>query len=309
MVLYLDIIMALNMIFTGLILLLVNYSLRMKLHLIRILFATLFATLYIPLYIYMPHSIIHTLIGKSIYSCFIIFIAFGFTHFRLFFKTLMMFYFISFTVGGGLLSIHYVLDNNLSEKWYSKLFYVSSVQGGQTSLVILFSFFPLLIYVIKRLMNHQIMQQFHHDHIVDVTLSWNNMTYYTKGFVDTGNYLVDPLFHRPVIICNTHVMKQFFTEKEWVNVKQAVETNDPTFIPTKYKHEFIYIPYQGVNGENNLLLAIKPTFVRISDNKKQFEAKKVWIAIRSGAFSDEHDYDCLLHPNVLYINSIQSESA
>ena len=43
-----------------------------------------------------------------------VWIAFGFSHVQKFFSTFLMFYFVSFVTGGGMLAVHYLLQRSVS---------------------------------------------------------------------------------------------------------------------------------------------------------------------------------------------------
>lgn len=299
MTFYLDLIMLMNFMFNGLILLLVNYLLRINIELKRILIATIFATLYIPLYIYIPHASVHSMISKIIYSSMIILIAFRFHHVRMFLKAFILFYFVAFTIGGGLLALHYVMEQNLGANFRTFLLFVPNIHGDEISLIILFSCFPLIAYSIKRIMNSQLMRDYQQTFFVDVVIHWNDVTQKAKGFIDTGNYLVDPLFQRPVMICNLHFMRKFFQASDWQKVEQAISEGNPALLPEFMQHDFTLIPYEGISGENAFLFAIKPTNVTFAYAGKQVYTKKVWLALRPGVFTEDHDYDCLINPKML----------
>lgn len=305
MKIYLDLIMLLSFIFNSAILSLVYYLSRIKVHPWRFFLAVIVATLFVPLSLFFPHSFLHSVLGKGLYSFVIIGIAFRITNIHLFFKRLFMFYFVSFAFGGGILGIQYLFKNITAEKHASYLLYVQNYEGEQISLVLLFLGLPAILLFIKSRMDNQKLDDFQYRQLYEICIGWQGKRKFTKGFIDTGNHLVDPIFQRPVVICNTKFMEGYFPPIEWNFVKQAILKRDITLFPERLKDKFTLIPFQGVDGKTDFLIAFRPDNLTIQTNDQRIETDKVFIGIRSGEFSAEQQYDCLLHPHIIHFHSVQ----
>src|SRR5690625_477960 len=128
--------MLLNALCNALILSLTAYIVRENVRKRRLILGTIVATAIVPLIIYFPHPLLHSLIGKFIYSIVIIVATFPF---RTIYKTLQQlftFYFISFIVGGGLISFHYLMQDTLSERMKKILLTVQSIYGDELHLIL-----------------------------------------------------------------------------------------------------------------------------------------------------------------------------
>lgn len=271
----------------------------------RLIFGTVIATLFVPLVLYFPHTLLNTLIGKALYSILIMLSAFGFQSIAIFFKRLLMFYFVSFVIGGGLFALHYLLEAPTRNNTNQLLFYVSNIYGDQISLVILFIGLPFLIMFTKIRMDQQTIDNLNYRQLYDVQLEWNGFCYDTVGFVDTGNHLHDPLTKRPVIICDSIFLKNYFAADDWQAVKEAIVALDPVLLPKYLQHQIQLVPYQGVGGSSNYLFAVRPDKLMISFDRKLIETNKVLVGIQLTNLADDQQYHCLLHPDLIHLKAIQ----
>src|SRR5690625_6563670 len=76
---------------------------------LRLAFGAFIASIIVPISLYYPDTFLTTVIGKLLFSMVIILSAFRFTTIYQSIKQLLLFYFITFTVGGGLIGIHFLL--------------------------------------------------------------------------------------------------------------------------------------------------------------------------------------------------------
>src|SRR5699024_484918 len=111
---YLDAIWLLNFLLDFMILLLVKALTRDNSSKIRICFGAFIASLIVPISVIYPLSFFTSVIGKLIYSIFIILGAFGFKNVFKILKLLTMFYFLTFAIGGGLLATHFFLADTVA---------------------------------------------------------------------------------------------------------------------------------------------------------------------------------------------------
>lgn len=299
MVIYLDVILIYTFLFNGAILLLVSYILKRKQPKINILFGTIIATMFVPLILYFPQTFINTFLGKSIYSILIVIVTFGVSSLRHVLKNLVTFYSVSFIAGGSLLSIHYLIEHSKPTAIKSLLLYVENLYGDQISLVIVFIGFPLTLFFTKLWSDKLITDHFEYEQQYKITLQWNGFTHDTIGFLDSGNQLVDPLTNRPVVVCDSFFMKQFFTTSDWTSIKTAIEENNLNSIPFHLYHQFSIVPFKTIAGDNHYLFAIKPDKLIVQTHDKHFVIKKVLVGIQMSNMTNDDYYHCLLHPQLV----------
>ncbi len=113
--------------------------------------------------------------------------------------------------------------------------------------------------------------------IYDVHIKSGNISINTKGLMDTGNRLYDPVYGRPVIILAEKYIKDFSNCKE----------------------RFCCIPYRTVGLKDAMMYGIRVDSVKISQGSKTELVNNVICAFSEYALTDEAEYDALLHPDIL----------
>ncbi len=113
--------------------------------------------------------------------------------------------------------------------------------------------------------------------IYSVHINSGDISINTKGLMDTGNRLYDPVYGRPVIILSKKYMKEFLN----------------------YKERFCCIPYRTVGLEDAMMYGIRVDSVMISQGSKTELADNIICAFSEYALTDETEYDTLLHPDIL----------
>src|SRR5690625_2735362 len=107
MTLYIDVIWFLNLCIDYLLIALTALVLKRKFLHGRMIGAALFASCIVLLLFTPLSSLFYTHWMKFLYSTFIVLIAFGFKRWTYFLQGLLMFYFVTFMIGGGLFALHY----------------------------------------------------------------------------------------------------------------------------------------------------------------------------------------------------------
>lgn len=305
MTIYLDAVWLLNILLDMMLLMLTQALAKDSTRKIRIIFGAFIASLLVPLSIFYPESFFTSVIGKLIYSMIIILCTFKFQSVYRMIKMLFLFYFTTFAIGGGLIAIHFFLQNpvGLSE---SGILTFNSGYGDPISWLFIVIGFPFVWLFTKSRMDKHATEKIRYDQLCPVTIQINNQSNSTTGYIDSGNQLVDPLTKKPVIICDEHFLMQWFSPDEWEELKVA--HNDLSFenIPKKWEKRIQIIPYQGVGGNHTFMLGIKPdNLVLFYDNQKII-TRKVLIGIQFSELTKDRSYHCLLHPHIVKLSAVTS---
>lgn len=285
---------------------LTKYLARSHTNLYRLVVGSLFATLLVPIIVYFPQSFFHTVLGKVLYSIIIIICTFGFRGVQQLLKKLFLFYFVSFSVGGGLFGLHYLVQDTFGNQTTNFLLYVKNIYGDQVSLLLIILGFPIVWLFTKIRMDMHVREKIKYDQMYECFLSFNNQNHQTIGYIDSGNHLVDPLSNRPVIICDEYFLKQFFNEPDWVMLREAIVNNEMSKIPSTIKKQISIVPFQGVGGSNDFLYTIRPDKLTIFYEENIIETNNVLIGIQLGVLTTEQSYQCLLHPQIIHMSSMRS---
>lgn len=300
---YLDLIIVLNILFNGMILYLTSYVLRISITKKKLFLGTIFATSIVPLQLYVSSVFLHSMIGKLTYSLIIILIAFGWKGIVTFCKSVSVFYFTSFAIGGGMLGLHYLFYDLFSFQHQVLLLTTTNLHGQEIHLSFIVISFPLIWYFTKRRMDEHVTTRIKYDQLYDVRLSILGQSITTTAYLDSGNHLVDPITKRPVVLCDASYLQQFFQKEDWDELLKSIETNDVTTIPTILQPKINIVPFQGVGGETSYLYAIKPDSISITYEETVMETSSVLVGIQIHPLTEDEKYHCLLHPKLIHTST------
>ena len=139
----------------------------------------------------------------------------------------------------------------------------------------------------------------------EVELILDGRSICTKGLMDTGNCLYDPIYRRPVMVIENSLMEGLLTpelSKDLEAAKQYLEGNDPDTgkwnIGTESMMRLRFIPYRSV-AKNGMLLGIKLDKVLINTGKETICNEKVTVAFCDNRHSSKEEYHVILHKELL----------
>lgn len=305
MTIYLDMVWILNFLLDLMLLMLTKALCREYTPKRRLVLGAIVASLIVPITLYFPNTYISTVLGKILYSILIIFVTFRFISVNRMVKQLLLFYFVSFSIGGGLFAAHYLLQKPIALSAAGILSY-SSGYGDPVSWIFVVVGFPFVFWFTKSRMDKHAVEKIRYNQLYDVTIHFQNKSFTTTGFIDSGNQLIDPLTRRPVIICDEPFLKQWFQKEEWQQLKRAYDEFDLINIPLEWQKHIQVVPFHGVEGKSNFLFAIKPDKITISYGEQQIVSTKLLIGIQFSELTNDRRYHCLLHPQIIQLATIHS---
>jgi stage II sporulation protein GA (sporulation sigma-E factor processing peptidase) len=305
MTIYLDAVWVLNLLLDMMLLLLTQALCREHTSKIRLVLGAFIASLIVPITLYFPESYITTVIGKIVYSILIILVTFRFVSVNRTMKQLLLFYFVSFAIGGGLFAAHYFLQEPIALST-SGIFSFSSGYGDPVSWMFVVIGFPIAFWFTKIRMDKHAIEKIRYDQLYNVTLMIKKRTFSTFGYIDSGNQLVDPLTKRPVVICDESFLIQWFEQEEWDQLKQAAEEINVDKIPAGWEEHIKIVPFQGVEGKSNLLFTIKPDELTIFYEGQRIVSTKLLVGIQFAALTKDKRYHCLLNPQIIKLAAVHS---
>ena len=297
MTLYMDAVWLLNFFIDFMLLMLTKAVIRDQTKNTRLLFGAFVASLLVPISIYFPDSFFTSLIGKFLYSILIVLTAFRFHSVYQMGKLFVLFYFISFAVGGGLIGLHYLTQSTFQLSTNGILTF-NGGYGDPVSWLFVIIGFPIISYFTKSRMDKHAVEKIRYDQIYLVKLQLKKETYETTGYIDSGNHLTDPITKKPVVICDEVFLSQWFTKDEWILLKKCYEQLDLEHLPKRWKNNIHIVPYQGVDGNSKFLFTLKPNNITIQYNEKTITTKHVLIGIQFARLTKDAKYHCLLQPQI-----------
>ncbi len=223
--------------------------------------------------------------------------------FKRFAATLMVFYFMSLSLGGFFIGSLYFF--NTSPLHY----YLTDFSG-----LIARYFYPglgftILIYVmgtkfLRRMLQKKLTQSLF---VVPVRVVFGDLVVEVSALIDTGNRLQDPLSQIPVIVIEYSAIKGLLPQE----VRAAFEiSSDPDLMlildsiaQTPWSRRFRVIPFTSLGKENGMLVGFKPDRLEIYSEDIRVSTKNVIIGVYRQELSPEGYYRALLHPELLELRT------
>ena len=243
------------------------------------------------------------LLSKLGFSVILVMLVFQTRRVRLIVRVIMIFYLISFAMGGITIGAMYFIG--LSGVTHNSAIYLESITYiniavGCTLTYIIFNTFAG--YLKGKLIREKT--------TANVLIELGNKKVEMKGLVDTGNFLTDPLTGKPVLIISLAAAKQILPV-DIVDIATNEENYQAIYeklMKSNYANRVSLIPYKSIGERKGILIGVRPDKVRIGiqDGKSKSNfiimPKGVILAIYKGIFSGENNEECysvLLHPSAM----------
>lgn len=252
MTVYVDLVFFINFVMDFYILSGVKFLLKLDIKIVRILLGSLVGSFSIFLLFFHFSTIVLNLF-KIVISLLMILVSFG--RYK-FFNKLFYLYVVSIFLGGSI----YLINDSLGYEVSGGVFINN---GYSINLIILLIISPLIIYLYVREF-FKLKKKINTTY--NVLIKLKNKEVKLEGFLDTGNKLIDPYFHRPVVLIN----------KKYIDLKGK---------------KIIYVPFESLNN-NGLLKCIIPEYILIDEKCY----KEVVVGI-----SENLKCDCILNERLFDI--------
>lgn len=123
--------------------------------------------------------------------------------------------------------------------------------------------------------------------LYQVSFQWQGVTVKVCGFLDTGNFLYEPIGKVPVSVMEEAVFLEYFKEPLTI------------FIEKHSVKDIRMIPYHTVGKENGMMLGILVTKIQITNGNQKVEVKHGIVGISKKPLSERGHYQMLLHPDLI----------
>ncbi|WP_332690063.1 sigma-E processing peptidase SpoIIGA [Halalkalibacter lacteus] len=299
MTLYIDVIWVLNLCIDYLLIALTALVLKRRFHHIRMILAAIFASLIVFLMFSPVAFLFYEPWMKFLYSAVIVYIAFGYRRLRYFLQGLLMFYFVTFMTGGGLFALHFFWQTEV-DIFEGILQVNSGYFGSGISWVFVMIGFPLIWFFSKHRFETIETKQVQYDQLVDVDISISGYTFRTKGLIDSGNQLSDPISKKPVMIIEATLLHPFFTEE---SINHVMTIHEHVGLKKEEDNRLLertcIIPYKVIGQSSPFLTGLKPDKVKIYHKEEQFETKNVLLGLQDKELSADGAFKCIVHPKLV----------
>ncbi len=147
--------------------------------------------------------------------------------------------------------------------------------------------------------------QIHRPLVYEVELILEEHCVKTKGLMDTGNCLYDPISRKPVMVVENSLMEELLTPKARQDMEAAKSYLEgksdemPLWQSDNKAFRFRFIPYRSI-GKAGMLLGIRLDKVMIYTDKESICNERVTVAICDNRLTDgKKDYHVILHKELL----------
>lgn len=294
MTIYIDIVLAENIIMNCIILFATAMVLKLKVKYTRILFASILGAIYSVISYVGILKLYSSIFLKIFLSILIVHIAFNPPNLKRMWKDLVIFYLISFVFGGVAFALIYIIKPQ--EILMKNGLFLGTYPLKTILLGAIISF--LVILLAFKIVKGKFRKK---DMFCDIEIKINNKSVKTTAMIDTGNCLKEPITNMPVVVIE-HTLLYECIPKEILNNLDNILGGDlgkiPYEIKEKYIPKFKLIPYSSLGRQNGMLLGIKSEYIKIITEEKENITKAI-VGIYNKSLTKRGEYRALIGIDVL----------
>jgi stage II sporulation protein GA (sporulation sigma-E factor processing peptidase) len=305
MYLYLDLIWLLNFCIDYLLLWMTALFRQVHFKKWRLALASVIGSSYV-LFLFVPPLLpLYTFTVKVVLALLIIWVAFGFESLYKFAGHFLMFYFVSFITGGGMLAVHFFMESQ-HDLLQGMVTTQGSGYGDAVSWWFVIIGFPVLYWFTYSRWSHlkQTKQKSGHTVRLDVYFGDERLT--CPGLVDTGNSLYEPFTKTPVMIVEEGVLQGVVPHEVLDMQKEGasegtLDTNEVEELPDAdfWLSRLRMVPYRGVRQSMEMMVALKADRVCIRGEQDRWQPDRVLIGINGQPLSRDGAFQAIVHPDVV----------
>lgn len=281
MIVYVDVLIALNLFVNYFILLLTAKICKHGHSLFRCILASFIGALF-SLYIFLPdQSFAVEAAAKLVFSAIIVVVCFGFDNLRSFLRRIAIFYAITFLYAGIMMALWMLLKPS-----------TVAINNG----IVYFDISPVVLiaatvvsYFVISLIRKLSQRHAEFGERCELVLTLGEKTVSASALVDTGNSLNDVLSDLPVVVIDKKVAEKL------VGVFDADVVTAGAAGPEIQKR-FRLIPYRAIGG-GGLLPAFKCDSVKAMHGEKQYLIGNAIAAVSNETLGE--DYNAIINPGIL----------
>lgn len=292
MTIYVDVVLLENLCMNYIILFGTAYILKIKIRHMRIIISSSIGAIYAVLAYSGVFPIYANFITKIILSVCMTYIAFNPKKFKGLVKELVVFYLVSFALGGCAFALLYLVrpqdifmkDGVLIGTYPIKI----ALLGGVTGFIVTYVAFKV---VKARVTKNEI--------VYKAEVEIEGKTLEINVLLDTGNMLKDPISKDAVIMIEKNKLCNILPEKLLDNINNLLGGDFEGNECLEYNKRLRFIPFTSVGKQNGMMLGIKADKVKIITDVDEIINKKVIIGVYEKTFSKSGKYSGLIGLDIL----------
>lgn len=291
---YVDIVLLENLCMNYIILFGTAYIIKIKVKHLRILASSMIGAIYAILAYSGIFKLYENIFVKIILSICMVYIAYNPKNIKGIIKELVVFYLVSFALGGCAFALLYIVkpqDIFIKDGVFIGTYPIKIVLlGGVVGFTITYISFKL----VKNRMNKS-------ELIYEIYIRLEEKELKLKVMLDTGNMLKDPISNSPVALIDKTKLYELLPKEILDNSKEMLggEFKNQDEIDYKYKSRLRIIPFTSVGKQNGMILGIKADEIRIITDVEEIINEKAIIGIYDRKFSKTDKYCGLIGLDML----------
>lgn len=294
-IVYLDMLFLMNFFMDTLVLLGTAFLIKKTMRLWRIALSSFLSAFYSTVMFFPQISFLYSIVFKSIFLFFSVWIAFPADTIKSLLKNALMFFASNLLFGGIMFFLIFATDFGTAMNTFvsnGEIYFDISSKTLIFSIILAY----LVIYAISYIKKQNIVTSRRQ---VDITVSFENKSATFKILYDTGCTLCDPISGFPAIILSPKIAKQLFPKELLCAIRENT-------IPAGYETRLRALPFSTIDTRLEIMYGIIPDKILLEG----IETKKAIIAISTTDFEKKSGFSGILNPNIFdfYNNENACES-
>lgn len=294
MTIYVDVVLLENLCMNYIILFGTGYIIKLKIKHLRILASSVIGAVYAILAYAGVFPLYANIFVKIILSICMVYIAFNPRNIKGMIKELIVFYLVSFALGGCAFALLYIVrpqDIFMKDGVYIGTYPIKiAFLGGIVGFIITYIAFKV---VKSRMSKNEL--------IYDMKIKINGKELTTKVMLDTGNMLKDPISKNPVALIEKNILYDILPYGLLEKTKDMLggDFNESEELEDEYRTKLRIIPFTSVGKQNGMMIGIKADEVKIITDVDEIINHNAIICIYEKEFSKRKKYFGLIGLDML----------
>ncbi len=294
MTVYVDVVLLENLCMNYIILFGTGYIIKLKIKHWRILVSSSIGAVYAILAYMGIFPLYANIVVKIILSLCMVYIAFNPKNIKAIIKELIVFYLVSFALGGCAFALLYIVrpqDIFMKDGVYIGTYPLKiALLGGIVGFIITYVAFK----VVKTRMNKN-------ELIYEIVLKINEKELTTKVMLDTGNMLKDPISNNPVVLIEKKILYDILPKELLENTKNMLggDFKNNEDLENEYRTRLRIIPFTSVGKQNGMMLGIKVDEIKIITDIDEIINTNAIVCVYEKEFSKRGKYFGLMGMDLL----------
>ena len=294
MTIYVDVVLLENLCMNYIILFGTGYIIRLKIKHLRILLSSLIGAIYAILAYAGIFPMYANIFVKIVLSICMVYIAFYPKNIKGIVKELIVFYLVSFALGGCAFALLYIVkpqDIFMKDGVYIGTYPIKiALLGGIVGFVVTYIAFKV---VKTRMTKNEL--------IYDMVIKIKDKELTTKVMLDTGNMLKDPISNMPVVLVEKSILYPILPKELLENSKNILggDFKENEDINNEYRTRLRIIPFTSVGKQNGMMLGIKVDEIKIITDVDEVINDNAIICVYEKEFSKRKKYFGLIGIDLL----------